>query len=124
VKVLRVLSAVAGALALVAALSAEATALPMTCALALNSSCGSVTPHGDDLRACLNAHSARLNRSCGSRFPHIVAVASRCEADARRFCSHVARMSALPSCMEHRLHEAGRPCRTALAKIGLGNVGR
>jgi hypothetical protein len=96
----------------------------MGCALALKSACGAVRPHGSDLKACLDAHAARLTRSCGSRLPHIVAVAGRCEADARRFCSHVARVSALPSCMTHRLHEVGQPCRTALARIGLGDLGR
>ncbi|HUO55006.1 MAG TPA: hypothetical protein VMU18_09705 [Rhodoblastus sp.] len=98
----------------------EASALSrLMCYRAVHSACGAVNPHGRGLKTCLNNHSTSLTRSCGGKFPHIVAVAGRCEADARRFCGHVSRASAIPSCMERRLHEVGQPCRNALAKVGL-----
>ncbi len=98
---------------------ARAKAPSMACYLAFNSACGRIKPAAAQLEACFEAHSTRLARSCGDHLPHFVTVARRCEADARKFCGHVARVSLLPSCMEHRLADVGEPCTKALAKAGL-----
>jgi hypothetical protein len=97
-------------------------ALSWSCQLALNSACGAERPDSRALTACLSEHSSRLSRSCGAKFPHIVAVASRCEADPRRYCSHVARVASIPGCMQNRLEHVGQPCRSALAQIGVGGA--
>ena len=109
----------AAVLFLGAALPSLANSPSISCFLAFNSACGHVRPRAAQLEACFDAHSARLARSCGEHLPHFVTVARRCEAEAERFCGHVARVSSLPSCMEHRLAEVGQSCQNALARAGL-----
>jgi hypothetical protein len=114
-------AAVVAALVFFGAIFVTETALAsnVSCYWALNSACGRVSPAGAHVRACIETHHSRLSRSCGGRLPRFVAVTRRCEAEARRFCSHVTRASAVPSCMNRRLAEVGASCRKALAKVGV-----
>jgi hypothetical protein len=95
----------------------------MACYSAFHPACGKVSPTTAPLEACFEAHSASLTGSCGAHLPHFVSVARRCEADAKKFCGHVARTSSLPSCIKHRLAELGQSCKNALAKAGVAAPG-
>ena len=113
------LAAVSAAVVLLgAAFATEGSAASyLSCYRAFKSACGEVKP--SSLKACFASHSNKLSRSCGDKLPHAVAIARECEADARKFCSHVARAASVPACMNRRLAEVGEPCRDALAKVGI-----
>lgn len=89
------------------------------CFWALKSACGASPPNGPAVRACIQSHAARLKRACRETLPRIIAVTRQCETDKQRFCGHVARASAIPSCMNRHLRKVSRACGKALSAAGV-----
>ena len=82
----------AAVLVLGSAIAPDASAGPrLTCALAIKSVCGDVSPRGGQLRVCFEAHMDQLTGPCGDKLSRAAATARACESDARKFCGGVRR---------------------------------
>jgi hypothetical protein len=90
-----------------------------SCATSLKAACGDVKPGGGRAQACFASHLATLSEPCKSKLMQAASSARTCEADIRKLCGGVARAGEIPSCMETRLAEVGKPCKRAMTKVVL-----
>ena len=98
---------------------AGGTASLKSCAAPLKAVCGDVKPGGGRAQACFDSHLSTLSEPCKGKLAQAASSARACEADIRKLCGEAARAGEIPSCMETRLAELGKPCKRAMTKVVL-----